>query len=190
MLCLSYTQFYEDGDEVVVNGCRLREIWRENSDIGVSDDPDPADAPMMWEWRFNLTTGGVSEKQIDDQGSEFPRVPDHLVGLTNRYGYTVTMGPGSDGTGGSIYKYDLSNGGTRTEHTFPCWPLSWRAIVCSSGRRRNEDDGYLMTYVYAGDTNTSYLVLLDASNVAADPVAEIPYLDECQQVFHGSWIAD
>ena len=85
---------YEDGDEVVVNGCRLREIWRENSDIGVTDDPDPADAPMMWEWRFNLATGAVSEKQIDDRGSEFPKVPDHLVGLTNRYGYTVTMGLG------------------------------------------------------------------------------------------------
>ena len=54
----------------------------------------------------------------------------------------------------------------------------------------NEDDGYLMTYVYAGDTNTSYLVILDASNVAADPVAEIHIPQRVPTGFHGTWIND
>ena len=181
---------YEVGDEVVVNGCRLREIWRDSSDIGISDEPDPADAPMMWEWRFNLSTGTVSEKQIDDRGSEFPKIPDHLVGLSNRYGYTVTMGASPEGAGGSIFKYDLVDGGSRTEHIFPAGHFPGEPSFVPAEGGTNEDDGYLMTFVYAGDTDTSYLVLLDASNIAGDPVAEIHLPRRVPTGFHGSWIAD
>ena len=72
---------YEDGDDIVVNGCRLREIWRNSSDIAVSSDPNPEDAPMMWEWRLNMETGAVSERQIDDRGSEFPQILTVSLGL-------------------------------------------------------------------------------------------------------------
>ena len=49
---------------------------------------------MMWEWRLNMKTGTVSERQIDDRGSEFPKLPDSLVGLQNRYGYCLSTGDG------------------------------------------------------------------------------------------------
>ena len=100
------------------------------------------------------------------------------------------MGPGSDGAGGSIFKYDLADGGTRTEHIFPAGHFPGEPSFVPAEGASNEDDGYLMTYVYAGDTNTSYLVILDASNVAADPVAEIHLPRRVPTGFHGSWIAD
>ncbi len=184
---------YEEGDEVVVNGCRLREIWRESSEIAVSDDPDPADAPMMWEWRFNMKTGAVSESQIDDRGSEFPRVPDSLVGLQSRYGYCLSMGDGGIGGGGergATIKYDLSNGGASEIHNFPVGHFPGEPSFVPAEGGSNEDDGYLMTYVYAGDTDTSYLVILDASDISSDPVAEIHIPRRVPTGFHGTWIAD
>ena len=184
---------YEDGDEIVVNGCRLREIWRDSSEIAVNDAPDPADSPMMWEWRLNMKTGTVSESQIDDRGSEFPKLPDSLVGLQNRYGYCLSMGDGGISgvsEGGATVKYDLVNGGTSELHNFPKSHFPGEPSFVPAEGAKNEDDGYLMTYVYAGDTDTSYLAILDASNIASDPLAEIHVPKRVPTGFHGTWIAD
>ncbi|MAT03195.1 MAG: dioxygenase [Acidimicrobiaceae bacterium] len=184
---------YEDGDEIVVNGCRLREIWRDSSEIAVNDAPDPADSPMMWEWRLNMKTGTVSERQIDDRGSEFPKLPDSLVGLQNRYGYCLSMGDGGISgvsEGGATVKYDLVNGGTSELHNFPKSHFPGEPSFVPAEGAKNEDDGYLMTYVYAGDTDTSYLAILDASNIASDPLAEIHVPKRVPTGFHGTWIAD
>ena len=184
---------YEDGDEIVVNGCRLREIWRDSSEIAVNDAPDPADSPMMWEWRLNMKTGTVSESQIDDRGSEFPKLPDSLVGLQNRYGYCLSMGDGGISgvsEGGATVKYDLANGGTSELHNFPKRHFPGEPSFVPAEGAKNEDDGYLMTYVYAGDTDTSYLAILDASNIASDPLAEIHVPKRVPTGFHGTWIAD
>ena len=184
---------YEDGDEIVVNGCRLREIWRDSSEIAVNDAPDPADSPMMWEWRLNMKTGTVSERQIDDRGSEFPKLPDSLVGLQNRYGYCLSMGDGGISgvsEGGATVQYDLANGGTSELHNFPKSHFPGEPSFVPAEGAKNEDDGYLMTYVYAGDTDTSYLAILDASNIASDPLAEIHVPKRVPTGFHGTWIAD
>ena len=179
---------HEEGDEVVVQGCRIKELWRDSADMEVNDSADPADAPMLWEWRFNMATGGHTTRQLDDSGAEFPRVPDSLVGAQVRYGYTLGMGDGF-GNGGT-YKYDLANGAARTQHTYPDGHVPGEPSFVPAEGATNEDDGYLMTYVYAGDTDTSYLVILDASDVAADPVAEIHLPRRIPTGFHGCWIAD
>ena len=184
---------YEDGDEIVVNGCRLREIWRNSSDIAVSSDPNPEDAPMMWEWRLNMETGAVSERQIDDRGSEFPQIPDSLVGLKHRYGYCLSTGDGgitSEDEGGATIKYDLANGGTSEKHNYPAGHFPGEPSFVPAEGAVNEDDGYLMTFVYAGDTNTSYLSILDASNISAEPLAEIHIPQRVPTGFHGTWISD
>ena len=54
----------------------------------------------------------------------------------------------------------------------------------------NEDDGYMMTYVYKPETDTSYMAILDASDFAGDPVAEIHVPRRVVAGFHTNWIAD
>ena len=53
-----------------------------------------------------------------------------------------------------------------------------------------EDDGYLMTYVWQAETDTSYMVILDAANVASEPLAEIHVPRRIVAGFHSSWIPD
>ena len=180
---------HDDGDDVVVTGCRIRELWRDSSDIGVSEDANSADAPMMWEWRLDRSTGAVSERQLDDRPSEFPRVPDARVGLDSRYGYTMAMGDGGF-SAGTIFKYDMANDAARTEHVLPAGHVPGEPSFVPAAGATSEDDGYLMTYVYAEDTNSSYLVILDASNMAAQPVARVHLPRRVPTGFHGSWIAD
>ena len=177
---------YDDGDEVVMHGCRINELWRDNADIGDPASASDDSAPKMWEWRLNRATGGVSERQLDEQPSEFPRVPDSRVGLTSRYGYT--MSAAFDGTG-ELIKYDLDTD-SRTSHVFPEGQTSGEAVFVPAEGGTNEDDGYLMTYVYDAGTDRSRLTILDASNMAADPVAEVHLPRRIPTGFHGSWIAD
>jgi len=47
-----------------------------------------------------------------------------------------------------------------------------------------------MTYVHDASTDTSHLTILDASDLAADPVAEVHLPRRIPTGFHGSWIAD
>ena len=144
----------------------------------------------MWEWRFNRATGAVSERQLDERGTEFPRVRDSLVGHKNRYGYTMALSSLGGESVGEIFKYDMANDAARTVHTFPTAHIPGEPVFVPAEGGTNEDDGYLMTYVYAGDTNTSYLVILDASDMSAEPLAEVHLPRRVPTGFHGSWIAD
>lgn len=174
---------FDEGDETVVRGCRLEELWRDTTDIGSADS---VDAPMMWEWRLNRASGKVSERQIDDQPSEFPRVSDAQVGLKNRYGYV--MSAATEGTG-EIIKYDLESD-SRTSHVFADGQVCGEPVFVPAEGATNEDDGYLMTYVFDSTTETSHMTILDASDIAADPVAEVHLPRRIPTGFHGSWIAD
>ncbi len=177
---------YDDGDEVVMHGCRIKELWRDNADIGDPATATDDSSPLMWEWRLDRASGAVSERQLDEQPSEFPRVPDSRVGLTSRYGYT--MSAVFEGTG-ELIKYDLDTD-TRTSHVFPEGQTPGEAVFVPAEGGTNEDDGYVMAYVYDRGTDTSHLTILDASNMAADPLAQVMLPRRIPTGFHGSWIAD
>jgi carotenoid cleavage dioxygenase len=51
-----------------------------------------------------------------------------------------------------------------------------------------EDDGWLMGYRYDRETDRSALVILDASDVAGDAVAEIHLPRRVPNGFHGNWL--
>lgn len=183
---------HEEGDDVVVYGCRSPEMWRDTSDISMSDAPDPGEAPALHEWRFNMATGAVSERALDDQGAEFPRIPEHLQGLKTEYGYTIGMGntaDGSDAMAGRLCKYRLSDG-ERQVHDFPVGHEPGEAVFVPADGGTNSDDGYLMTYVWQPETDTSYMAILDATDMAADPIAEVHVPRRIVSGFHTSWIAD
>lgn len=51
-----------------------------------------------------------------------------------------------------------------------------------------EDDGYLLSYIFDQDTESSELMILDAQNVSAEPIACIDLPQRVPFGFHGSWI--
>ncbi len=191
--CFHTLNAYEEGDEVVVHGCRVPELWRDSSAMDMSSAPsDPSTQPRMHEWRFNMASGAVSEQYLDDDASEFPRIPDALQGHQMRYGYSLGLAPSSaeGGMGGRIHKYDLANGAAKEVHEFPAGHEPGETVFVGADGATNEDDGYLMTYVYKPETDTSYMVILDATDMAADPIAEIHIPHRVVAGFHSSWIPD
>ena len=170
---------YEDGDDIVIDVSRLAHSMKP----GVADVP-----PVLHRWTIHQNTGKVSESQIDDKAVDFPRVPDAVVGLKHRYGYTAEFGAGLP-TAVAFRKYDMQSG-TSEAHELQNGRVGGEPVFVPAAGASAEDDGYLMSFVYDPAENKSELVIIDASNVAADPVARVHLPTRVPAGFHGSWVAD
>ncbi|MDG2336345.1 MAG: carotenoid oxygenase family protein [Myxococcota bacterium] len=191
--CFHTLNAFDEGDETVVYGMRIPEIWRDSSAMSMTGDADPASSPRLYEWRFNRKTGGVAERYLDDDSGEFPRIPESKQGHKFRYGYSLGItgsDSGGSGMGGAVFKYDLDNNASKEIHSFPKGHEPGESVFVPAEGGSNEDDGYVMTYVWQPETDTSYLVILDASNISADPIAEVHIPRRVVSGFHSSWVPD
>lgn len=187
---------FEQGDEVVLDACRMTSI-----DMGALDSsvaPTPEDRQLirddadqsLYRWRFNLATGDVKEEPLDDQSSDFPRVNDGLVGYAARYGYTARFG----GSGGmpeadAIIKYDLQTGKNEV-HYHGKGRFGGEGVFVGAPDATAEDDGWVVTYVYDHNTGGSEFVVIDAQNMEAAPLARVPLPQRVPYGFHGAWISE
>ena len=174
---------YEDGDRIVLDVARLSHVWRES----MMDFP----SPELWRWTIDTTTGRVTEEQVDDRPAEFPRVPDARVGLRHRYGYMMAIPDSASyedasSQHGALLKYDRDTG-ARTAIELGRGVIPGEPVFAPRDGATAEDDGYLMTFVYDADTDTSRYVVFDAATMDDDPVASVD-LPRIPFGFHGSWI--
>ncbi|HIG44128.1 MAG: carotenoid oxygenase family protein [bacterium] len=170
---------YEDGDNIVIDVCRLAHSMKP----GAADVP-----PVLHRWVIDQATGKVSEQQLDDRAVDFPRVPDSVVGLPYRYGYTAEFGAGGP-TASSFVKYDMKTG-TSVAHELEAGRAGGEPVFVPAAGATSEDDGYLISFVYDQAENVSELVIVDASSMANEPVARVHLPTRVPAGFHGSWIAD
>ena len=173
---------FEDGGAVVVDVVRYPEMWRRDSSTFA--------AARLHRWRADLASGRVSEQPLDDRAIEFPRCDERRVGLANRYGYAVYTERGADAnTGTSLVKYDLGRGST-VIHEFGTGRVPGEGVFVPASAGAGEDEGWVITYVYDAGRDASDLVILDAADFEAKPVATIRLPQRVPFGFHGSWIPD
>ncbi|MCC5638556.1 carotenoid oxygenase family protein [Nostoc sp. CHAB 5844] len=177
---------YEQGDEVVLIACRMSST----SVLGFNgvDDPD-ANIPRLHQWRLNLKTGALSESKLDDIAGEFPRVNENFLGRQIRYGYVNksadTPVPLFDG----VIKYDFHRG-TSQIHQFEPGRYNGESVFVPRPNATIEDDGWLMTFVHDEAANTSELLVLNAQDVIAEPVARVLIPQRVPYGFHAAWITE
>jgi carotenoid cleavage dioxygenase len=173
---------YVEGSKVICDVGRHEYMWRESM-----NDFAPS---YLYRWEFDLVTGAVSERQLDDVSHAFPRVDDRAVGLRHRYGWAIGPRPGSDegfGGPGVLLKYDLARGNSSTHDFGPNAQLG-EFVFAEASDSSAEDAGYVMGFVYDKARDNSDLVILDASDMAKAPVATIAMPRRVPHGFHGSWI--
>ncbi|MEV6720876.1 carotenoid oxygenase family protein [Streptomyces xanthochromogenes] len=148
-----------------------------------------ANGPTLWKWTLDLATGTVREEQLDDQACEFPRVDDRLAGLESRFGHvTVSQTPSSGPISGALLRYDLRTGAV-VRHEFGAGRVPAEAAFAPADGRPG-GPGWLLSYVYDAARDASDLVILDADNLAAPPVATVHLPQRVPFGFHGNWLAD
>lgn len=176
---------YEEGDEVVLEGCRMEQVnlFTMNTDFVGSSA-----SPRLHRWRFNLKTGGVKEEPLDDEVSDFPRINERLTGRKARYGYTAHIGRGGE-LGDGFLKYDLEAG--RSErHAHGAGRSGGEGVFVPRPDGKAEDDGWLMTFVHDQGTGVSELVVVDTQRFGEAPVARVMLPQRVPVGFHGAWVSE
>ncbi len=139
---------------------------------------------VLHRWVIDPRTGGLHETQLDDREVEFPSLNDDLVGREHRYLYAV-----SGSRNGGVVKYDTHAGST-TAHDFAAPHHVGEAVFVPSAEADQEDAGWLISIVTPLAGDRSELVIMDATDVGAGPVARVLLPRRVPAGFHGSWIGE
>jgi carotenoid cleavage oxygenase len=169
----------EDGS-VVLDAVRYERMFDRNRQ-------GPNEGPSRLE-RFTIdpAEGKVLEETLDDHVQEFPRMNETLQGRRNRYGYGATFGA-LDAGGGPAIKHDLV-AATSVEHDYGPGRETLEPVFVPREGATDEDDGWVMSYVYDATTDRSDVVILDAQDFTGDPVATVQLPVRVPFGFHGNWV--
>src|SRR6056297_349395 len=195
---LHVTNCFEDGDWVVMDGCR-------------STNPMPQAQPgegelasmlaymrleaNAYRWRFNLVTGEVREGDIDTLNTEFNKSNPIFHGVPSRYAYHQRIPLYEEGgytlRFTALVKYDNATG-ARTQWDYGPGVYGSEAVFAprpGAGRESREDDGYVITLVTDANDWQSHCLVFDAADIAAGPLARVRLPQRVPFGFHATWAA-
>ncbi len=158
---------------------------------GSTQGPDSKATPFE-RWTIDPESRKVARRIIDADPQEFPRPNEERMGRAYRYAYTVALPDGFDNPNmmaSKIYKHDLDTE-RRQVHDFGADNIPSEFVFVPRRGSKAEDDGWLMGYVTNPVEGSSQLVILNAQDFEAEPVARIHIPHRIPSGFHGNWIAD
>ena len=195
---LHTTNCWEEGDWVVMDGCRSINPMPS----GQSGDGELASmlAYMRLEanayrWQFNLVTGEVREGAIDDLNTEFNKSNPIFHGVKSQYSYHQRIPLLHEGghtlrfTG--LVKYN-NDTGQSTQWDYGEGVFGSEAVFAprpGADRRSAEDDGYVVTLVTDSKDATSHCLVFDATDIAQGPIASVAMPHRVPVGFHATWAA-
>ena len=138
-------------------------------------------------WTIDPGVSKVSESCLDDHPQEFPRLDERRAGKAYRYGYTAEVGAGF--VTGGIRKHDLVEGRV-TAYQPPAHRHCFEPVFVAASDSAAEDEGWLMAYVHDDERNASDVIVLNAQDLEAGPLATITLPRRVPYGFHGNWVAD
>jgi carotenoid cleavage dioxygenase-like enzyme len=188
---------WEDGDTIVLIGCRIDDPLAE----GAQGSKARAAAvptigflriePNLYRWTFDLRSGLVREEKLDDLLTEFPRMDNRLLGRRSRFSYNPRIAAAPTLLFDGVVKYDTESGRSWT-HAYPDGWYGGETVfaprVGGARPEEREDDGYLVTFVVEEATGASELHVLDATDMAAAPVARVRIPQRVPTGYHAWWV--
>jgi len=189
---LHWTNAYEDGDEVILEG------YYQDKPM-----PDPIEEAGQYShmmayvdehsfqcrfhrWRFNLATGECSEERLSDRIVEFGMInPDYLM-RPNRYTWHTTARPGWFLFNGYV-RHD-SETGEEQVYQLPEGVYASESPVVPKANPKSEDSAYLVTFLIDENSGTSELAILDASDITKGPIARARLPHKISSGVHSTWV--
>jgi carotenoid cleavage dioxygenase-like enzyme len=180
---------WEDGDEVVMRGCRM---------IGNPREPAGSFGPYLpmvkvlalravaHEWRFNLRTGATTSRQLDERIAEFPVMNGKHVGRRSRYGYHMSIADTDTLKFDGICKYDFERGNCDV-HRYEAGVSGSEAAFAPRVGAHAEDDGYLVVFTQDENSGASEVRILDVREPARRPLARVQLPVRVPLGFHATW---
>lgn len=174
---------YRDGANVVLDVCRLTSMFAPGQQLG-------GDLSLR-RWTVDTATKTVADDivEVDDPG-ELPSRDPRRVGRKHRYGYLVQTRDNPETVEfGGLIKRDYRTGRVEVWDPGPAQHAGeW--LFVPEGTSADDDAGYLLTFVHDDTRNASELVIVDASDVRAGPIARIAMPQRVPYGFHATWVPE
>ncbi|MCC5951899.1 MAG: carotenoid oxygenase family protein [Acidimicrobiia bacterium] len=178
-----------EGDRIEFHGCRYQ-----NPDFGIDNttelDHRSAKDHYALPARFwvDLAAGTAGWETMDDLEGDFNRINPAYDGVRVRYLYmsAYTQPDRHLGDFDAVVKYDDATGKRTIWSAGPAGHVGESVFVADPDGSA-EDDGWLLNIVYYHDRHTSDLVVIDARDLAAGPVAAVHLPRRVPFGFHANW---
>ena len=193
---LHVTNCWEEGDWVVMDGCRS---------LNPMPDAQPGEGELAsmlaymrleanaYRWRFNLKTGEVREGDIDDLNTEFNKSNPIFHGVKSKYSYHQRIPLLHEGGHtlrfNGLVKYN-NDTGQRKQWDYGEGVYGSEALYApkiGGNRDSAEDDGYVINLVTDSNTWKSDCLVFDATDIEAGPIARVHLPHRVPSGFHASW---
>lgn len=189
---LHWLNAYEEGDEIIMDGYFQEEPMPKS----YPDAPDGYERmmayldqgllkPKLHRWRFNLKTGKTIEERLDDRILEFGMFNQKYAGKKYRYAYSAVPVMGWFLFQGLV-KHDLETGKSQSIE-FGGGRYGSESPFAPRINAKDEDDGYLVSFIADLNTDKSECVLIDAKNFEAGPVCRIILPERICSGTHSTW---
>ncbi|OBI85934.1 carotenoid oxygenase family protein [Mycobacterium asiaticum] len=191
---LHFTNAYEDGNEIVLDGFFEGAPQPLESGTGPSGKweklfrflaLDRMEAHLH-RWRLNLVTGAVREERLSESITEFGTINADYATGKYRYTYAASGKPGwflFDG----LVKHDLQTG---AEERYSLGDGVYGSETAMAPRvgSATEDDGYLVTLTTDMNADASYCLVFDAARVGDGPVCKLRLPERISSGTHSTWV--
>ncbi len=141
-------------------------------------------------WTFDLAgdSDTIKEEKLDDLAGEFPRYDERYTFKANRHGWFAgqTSKPGDVRTN-TLAHIDLQTG-KRSQWEAGDGDSVSEPVFAERSADAAEGDGWLLATVYRAADAVSELVVLNAQDVAAGPIATARVPRRVPFGFHGNWV--
>ena len=193
---LHWTNAYEAGDEIVVEGffqgCP-EPAWVGPADPGPNGPPGrmfrflAADLMQtrLHRWRMNLRTGATSEEDLTETCTEFGTINAGVGGRPYRYTYATTNQPGWFLLNGLV-KHDTATG-REERFTFEPGVFCSEAGVAPRVGATDEDDAYLVTLTVDMNRDLSECLVFHARDLGSGPIARARLPERIASGTHSCW---
>lgn len=144
----------------------------------------------LYRFYINPVSGSVRREKLVDRSCEFPAINPNYVGREYRYAYLGAISD-SEGTTGNaplqaILKVDLQTG-KQDLHSFAPRGFIGEPVFIPKPNSEAEDDGWVVVIVFDAASDRSDVVILDAANLAAPPVATLHLKHHIPYGLHGNF---
>lgn len=165
---------------------------------GAPFQPHEAAATMTrWTVDMSANSDDIHMAPLANLVGEFPRIDDRFAGVKNRYGWQLVQDmtkpvdlPGGRSASGlmmnTLGRIDLETGETDTYWVGSTSSFQEPAFIPRPGSTA-EGDGYIVVIENRLVEHTSRLLLFNALNLAAGPIATIGLPFRIRQGLHGNW---
>jgi len=141
-------------------------------------------------WTFDLGDASdvIHEQPLDDMAGEFPRYDERFTFRPNRHGWFAgqTAKPGDIRTN-ALCHIDLTTGRRTDWVSGPGDGVSEPVFVHRSDDAP-EGDGWILSVAYRAAENRSDLLVFEAQDMAAGPIATARLPRRMPFGFHGNWV--